>query len=65
MEPSVPATGAVNYTFRIEELRDTRIGDTVFEVHATNNDTGYTWLIAECNTRAEARELIRRRREVK
>jgi hypothetical protein len=65
MEQGVPATGATNYTFRIEELRDTRIGDVVFEVHGTNNDTGYTWLVAECNTRAEAREVIRRRRGVK
>ena len=61
---SVPARGATNYTFRIVELFDKRLGQTVFEVHAKNQDTGNSWLIAECNTKADARNVIRRRQEV-
>jgi len=59
----VPARGSTHFTFRIVELFDQRLGQTVFEVHVKNQDTGNGWLIAECNTRAEARDVIRRRRE--
>ena len=62
---SVPARGATNFTFQIVELFDTRLGQKVFEVHAKNKDTGNSWLIAECNARAEARDVIRRRQEVR
>lgn len=48
----------------IVELFDKRLGQTVFEVHAKNQDTGNSWLIAECNTKADARNVIRRRQEV-
>lgn len=61
---SVPARGETNFTFRIVELFDKRLGQTMFEVHAKNQDTGNSWLIAECNTRADARAVIRRRQEV-
>jgi hypothetical protein len=61
---NVPARGATNFTFQIVELFDTRLGQKVFEVHAKNQDTGNSWLIAECNTRAAARDVIRRRQEV-
>lgn len=37
---SVPARGETNFTFRIVELFDKRLGQTVFEVHAKNQDTG-------------------------
>jgi len=59
-----PAHGATNFQFRIVELFDKRLGQTVFEVYLKNGDTGNSFLIAECNTRAEARDVIRRRQEV-
>lgn len=58
----IPARGATDYTFTIEELFDKRLGQTVFEVYAKHKDAGRKCLIAECSTRADARELIRRRR---
>ena len=47
-------------TYRIVELLDRRIGQVIFEVWSSNPATGYQWLVAECNTRAEAREVVKR-----
>jgi hypothetical protein len=47
-------------TYRIEELYDRRTGQAVFEVWSANQATGYQWLVAECNTRADAREMVER-----
>lgn len=58
----IPARGATDYTFTIEELFDTRLGQTIFEVYAKHRDVGRKCLIAECSTRSNALELIRRRR---
>lgn len=51
-------------TYRIVELLDRRIGQVVYEVWSANAATGYQWLVAECNTRAEAREVMRRHQEM-
>lgn len=58
----IPARGATDYTFTIEEIFDSRLSQTIFEVYAAHKDAGRKCLIAECNTRAEARELVKRRR---
>ena len=55
--------GPDDYTFRIEEVQDQRLGITQFELHGTNRKTGYTWLAGEFSTRASAREAIARQRE--
>jgi hypothetical protein len=49
-------------TYRIEELYDRRIGRVIFEVWSANQATGYQWLVAECDTRADAREMVERYR---
>lgn len=51
-------------TYRIVETLDPRRpGERWFEVWGGNPATGYEWLVAECNTRAEAREVMKQRRE--
>jgi hypothetical protein len=52
------------YSYCISEISDTRLGgQRIFEVWGRNAKTGYRWLIAECNSREEARAVVRRRRE--
>ena len=51
-------------TYRIEELYDRRISQVIFEAWSSNQSTGYQWLVAECNTRADAREVVKRYREM-
>lgn len=60
---SVPVRGDDSFTFHIKELFDNRLGQTIFEVYAKHKDTGRTCLIAECSTRADARDVIKGRRE--
>lgn len=50
--------------YRIEELFDRRIGQVVYELWSSNPATGYQWLCGEYNTRANAREAIKRFREL-
>lgn len=47
-------------TYRIVELLDRRRGQIVYEVWSANMATGYQWLVAECNSRADAREVMER-----
>jgi len=49
-------------TYRIEELYDRRISQVIYEVWSSNQATGYQWLVAECNTRDDAREVVKRYR---
>lgn len=37
-------------------------GPSLFEVSGRNHQTGYVWLVAECNTREEARGVVIRKR---
>lgn len=50
-------------TYRIFEEFDRRLGQTVFEVCQRPGGAEGWCLIAECNTRAEAREVVKRYRE--
>ncbi len=53
-----------NLTYCITEIRSQEEGGaSVFEVWGRNHATGYEWLIAECNTREEARMLVLGRRK--
>jgi|688.fasta_scaffold302965_3 hypothetical protein len=47
-------------TYRIVELLDRRLCQVIYEVWGANQATGYQWLVAECNTRAEARDVVKR-----
>jgi hypothetical protein len=51
-------------TYRIVELLDRRIGQVIYEVWSANQATGYQWLVAECNTRAEARGVIKKHQSI-
>jgi len=55
--------GPDDYTFRIEEVFDKRLGYVVYELLSTYRPTGVSSLIGEYNTRDEAREGMVRQRE--
>lgn len=48
------------YAYSITEIDNPRAPGHWFEVNGRNVDTGYTWLVAEFNTREEARQELRR-----
>lgn len=51
-------------SYCITEIRSTEEGGpSLFEVYGVNHKTGYQWLIAECNTRDEARMVVLGRRK--
>lgn len=48
----------------ITEIRSTEEGGaSLFEVWGVRYPTGYRWLVAECNTRDEARGIVLGRRK--
>lgn len=53
------------YAYCIAEVRDEQTSEPVYEVWGTNPTTGYHWLIAEYDTRDEARKMIRHWQETK
>lgn len=55
--------GPGDYTYRIEEVFDKRLGYVVYELLSTYRPTGRSSLIGEFNTRANAREAMVRQRE--
>jgi hypothetical protein len=55
--------GPGDYTYRIEEVYDKRIGQVVYELLSTYRPTGVSSLLGEFNTRANAREAMVRQRE--
>ena len=55
--------GPCDYTYRIEEVFDKRLGHLVYELLATYRPTGVSSLIGEYNTRTEARDGMVRQRE--
>jgi hypothetical protein len=55
--------GPCDYTYRIEEVFDKRLGYVVYELLSTYRPTGVSSLIGEYNTRDEAREGMVRQRE--
>jgi hypothetical protein len=55
--------GPGDYTYRIEEAYDKRLGQVVYELYGTYRPTGSASLIGEYNTRAQAREGMRRAAE--
>jgi len=51
-------------SYCITEIRSTEEGGaSLFELWGVNHATGYQWLIAECNTRDEARMIVLGRRK--
>lgn len=52
-------------SYCVTEIRSTEEGGaSLFEVWGRNHQTGYGWLVAECNTREESRAVVfRKRRE--
>jgi hypothetical protein len=55
--------GPGDYTYRIEETYDKRLGQVVYELYSTLRKTGASSLMGEYNTRAQAREGMLRLRE--
>jgi hypothetical protein len=55
--------GPGDYTYRIEEAYDKRLEQNVYELYSTYRPTGSASLIGEYNTRAQAREGMRRAAE--
>jgi hypothetical protein len=55
--------GPGDYTYRIEEVYDKRIGQVVYELHSTLRTSGVSSLIGEYNTRAEASDGMVRQRD--
>jgi len=55
--------GPGDYTYRIEEVFDKRLGYVVYELLSTYRPTGVSSLLGEFNTRASAREAMVRQRE--
>jgi hypothetical protein len=51
-------------SYCVTEVRSTEEGGaSLFEVSGRNHQTGYQWLVAECNTREEARAVVIRKRQ--
>ena len=55
--------GPGDYTYRIEEVFDKRLGQVIYELHGTYQPTGRGGLLGEYNTREAAREAMVRQRE--
>jgi hypothetical protein len=55
--------GPGDYTYRIEEVYDKRLGYVVYELLSTYRPTEVSSLMGEFNTRANAREAMVRLRE--
>jgi hypothetical protein len=53
--------GPGDYTYRIQEAYDKRIGQVVYELYSTLRSSGVSSLIGEFNTRGEARDAMVRR----
>jgi len=56
--------GPGDWTYRIEEVYDKRLGQMIYELHATLRETGSSSLLGEYNTRDEARNGMLRYREL-
>jgi hypothetical protein len=54
--------GPGDYTYRIEEVYDKRLGQVVYELHSTYRPTGASSLLGEYNTRQDARDGMLRQR---
>lgn len=52
-----------DYTYRIEEVYDKRLGQVIYELYSTYCPTGSSSLIGEYSTRNEAREGMIRQRD--
>jgi len=52
--------GPGEYTYRITEVYDKRLGQMIYELHSTLRSTGAITLLGEYNSRAEAREGMQR-----
>jgi len=55
--------GPGDYTYRIEETFDKRLGQVVYELISTYRPTGVSSLVGEYNTKQQAREGMLRFRE--
>ena len=55
--------GPGDYTYRIEEVFDRRLGQVIYELHGTYQPTGRGCLLGEYNTREAARDAMVRQRE--
>jgi hypothetical protein len=56
--------GPGEWTYRIEEVYDRRLGQVVYELHTTLRATGASSLVGEYNTRAQARDGMLRYQEL-
>jgi len=57
--------GPGDYTYRIEEVYNKRIGQVVYELYSTLRSSGVSSLAGEFNTRAAARDAIARRMQLR
>jgi hypothetical protein len=56
--------GPGDWTYRIEEVYDKRLGETIYELHTTLRSTGASSLVGEYGTRADARAGMLRYQEL-
>ena len=55
--------GPGEYTYRIEEVYDKRLGQVIYELYSTLRTSGVSSLLGEYNTREDARNGMLRYRE--
>lgn len=55
--------GPGDYTYRIEEVYDQRLGQVIYELYSTLRKTGASSLMGEYSTRADARDGMLRLRD--
>jgi hypothetical protein len=56
--------GPGEYTYRIEEVYDKRLGQVIYELYSTLRASGVSSLLGEYNTREDARNGMLRHRDL-